>query len=257
MNELEKYYNKFNEEKRLNSRHGIVEFTITTMYIESVINGRKNLKIADIGAGTGKYSAYFADLGHEVTAVEPVKKNLSQIQTKNKNIKCLLGYADKIKMPDNYFDITLLFGPMYHLMSHEEKMKAVCEAKRITKKGGYILVMYLTNEYAFITYAIKEGNLRKCLDSKMIDKDFNTITTIKDLYSYVRIDEIDKIKEESKLKREKIIAVDGPTDYIRQYVNKLSEEDFEVYIEYIKSIAERPELLGASSHILDILVKGE
>ena len=27
MTELEKYYNKFNEEKRLGSRHGQVEFT--------------------------------------------------------------------------------------------------------------------------------------------------------------------------------------------------------------------------------------
>ena len=33
MTELEKYYNKFNEDKRLKSRHGQVEFAVTTHYI--------------------------------------------------------------------------------------------------------------------------------------------------------------------------------------------------------------------------------
>ena len=33
MTELEKYYNKFNEEKRLTSRHGQVEFITSMKYI--------------------------------------------------------------------------------------------------------------------------------------------------------------------------------------------------------------------------------
>ena len=33
MTDLEKYYNKFNEEKRLNSRHGHVEFVVSMKYI--------------------------------------------------------------------------------------------------------------------------------------------------------------------------------------------------------------------------------
>ena len=50
--------------------------------------------------------------------------------------------------------------------------------------------MYLTNEYAFITYAIKEGNLKKVLSENKLDKDFNCVTSPDDLYSYVRIEEI-------------------------------------------------------------------
>ena len=34
MTELEKYYNKFNEDKRLKSRHGIVEYTVSMKYIK-------------------------------------------------------------------------------------------------------------------------------------------------------------------------------------------------------------------------------
>ena len=37
MTELEEYYNKFNEEKRLNSRHGQVEFRVSMKYIHEYL----------------------------------------------------------------------------------------------------------------------------------------------------------------------------------------------------------------------------
>lgn len=256
MNELEKYYNKFNEDKRLLSRHGQVEFFVAMNYIHEVIGNRKGLDIIDIGAGTGRYSVALADEGHNLTALELVNKNVSQIKMKSDKIVAKQGDAINLKkFKDESFDIALLFGPTYHLFSHEDKLKAINEAKRVVRKGGYVLIMYLMNEYAIITYAFKEGNLQSCLKDGKIDKDFQTITTEKDLYSYVRIEEIDRLKNDSEMERVKIIGVDGATDYIRPVINKLSEEDFEIYKKYQLSICERPELLGASSHILDILKK--
>ena len=256
MNELEKYYNKFNEDKRLLSRHGQVEMFVAMHYINEVIADRKGLDIIDIGAGTGRYSVVLAEKGHNVTAVELVNKNVSQIKMKSDKVVAKQGDATNLKkFKDESFDIVLLFGPTYHLISHEEKLQAILEAKRVVKKGGHILIMYLTNEYAVITYAFKEGHLQECLKNGKIDKNFQTVTDKSDLYSYVRIEEINKLKDDADLKRVKIVGVDGATDYIRPVINKLSAEDFEVYKNYQLSIAERPELLGASSHIMDILQK--
>lgn len=255
MNELEKYYNKFNEDKRLLSRHGQVEFFVANHYIDEVIAGRKGLDIIDIGAGTGRYSVMLAEKGHNVTAIELVNKNVSQIKMKSNKVKAKQGDALNLKCRDEAFDVALLFGPTYHLFSHEDKLKAIMQAKRVLKKGGKLLIMYLMNEYAMITYAFKEGNLQDCLKQGKIDENFQTVTDIKDLYSYVRIEEIDKLQKDSEMKRVKIVGVDGATDYIRPVINKLSEEDFEMYKKYQLSIAERPELLGASSHVMDILEK--
>ncbi len=255
MDLLEKYYNKFNEDKRLLSRHGQVEFFVAMEYIKSVIADRENLDIIDIGAGTGRYSLALSEMGHNLTAVELVNKNVSQIKLKSKNIVAKQGNALDLRFKDESFDIALLFGPTYHLFTHEEKLKAINEAKRVLRRNGILLIMYLTNEYAFITYAIKEGNLQKVLKENKLDENFKCVTQADDLYSYVRIEDINRLKDDAGLKRLKIIGVDGATDYIRPFINKLSEEDFEIYKKYQLSICERSELLGASSHIMDILQK--
>lgn len=85
--ELEQYYNKFNEEKRLNSRHGKVEFITSMKYIYEYLGQIENtivieqdegmthdeiraakkhrIKILDVGAGTGRYSVPLAEDGYD------------------------------------------------------------------------------------------------------------------------------------------------------------------------------------------------
>ena len=140
MNEenLIKYYNKFNEDKRLNTKHGNIEFITAIKYIEKYIN--KGDKILDVGAGTGKYSIYFNDKGYDVTAVELVKHNLRVLEKNAPDIKAYQGNALNLKFEDNSFDIVLLFGPMYHLISFEDKLKAINEAKRVLKPNGKIFI---------------------------------------------------------------------------------------------------------------------
>ena len=94
MTELEKYYNKFNEEKRLNSRHGQVEFTTSMKYIHAYLPDDPHAKILDVGAGTGRYSVALAEEGYDVTAVELVKYNLGILKQKNSTVKAYQGNAD-------------------------------------------------------------------------------------------------------------------------------------------------------------------
>lgn len=261
MNELEAYYNKFNEEKRLNSRHGQIEFRTSLKYIHDFIDSsipKDQIKILDIGAGTGKYSVALANEGYDVTAVELVKYNLGILKSKNSSVKAYQGNAMKLKrFEDNQFDVTLLFGPMYHLFGFEDKKKALSEAKRVTKPGGIILVAYCMNEYSVITYAFKERHILECMEEGRLDESFKTISKKEHLYDYVRLEDIAALNDSLNLKREKIITPDGPANYLRPFINQLTEEEFEYFYQYHLSTCERHDLMGAAAHTLDILRKTE
>lgn len=283
MTNIEKYYNKFHEEHRLTTRHGQVEFRTTLYYIEEAIRwlsdaerrietdydwkSVKNradrvglglstspLKIADIGAGTGRYSVELCHRGYDVTAVELVKHNLEILRAKHENIKTWQGDARNLSfLDDKSFDITLLFGPLYHLHGDEEKLKALTEAHRITKKGGIILVAYVMNEYSVISYCFKEHKWSEVAAKGGLSPDFHTICTEEDLYDYVRLEDIDRLNKAAGLERIKIISADGAADYMRRELNEMSEEEFEAFCSFQLAIAERPELVGAGSHCVDIL----
>lgn len=259
MTELEEYYNKFNEEKRLNSRHGQVEFITSMKYIHKYIDTSlppSAFQILDIGAGTGRYSVALAEEGYDVTAVELVKYNLGILKKKNSSVKAMQGNALHLKkLSDNQFDLTLLFGPMYHLFGFADKKKALLEAKRVTKPGGTILVAYCMNEYSVLTYAFKERHALECMAQGRFTEDFHTISAKENLYDYVRLEDIDALNTACALKRIQILSPDGPANYIRPFLNQLSEEEFQLFLQYHLATCERQDLIGAGAHTLDILRK--
>lgn len=258
MTELEQYYNKFNEEKRLSSRHGQVEYITTMKYIHKYLEDMPQAAILDIGAGTGRYSVALAQEGYDVTAVELVKYNLGILKSKNSSVKAYQGNALNLKrFADESFDMTLLFGPMYHLYTEADKLKALTEAKRVTKKNGVIMVAYCMNEYCVLTYAFKEGHIRECLQNDRLTEDFHSSAEAKDLYDYVRIEDIDALNEAAGLKRIQIISPDGPANYMRPVLNAMDEETFSLFIQYHLATCERADLIGAGAHTVDILRKVE
>ena len=215
-----------------------------------------DIKIMDIGAGTGAYCIPLADEGYTVSAVEMVKHNLGILKKKTKLVNARQGNACNMKKyADDTFDVTLLFGPMYHLFSNEDKIKALSEAKRITKPGGVIFVAYVMNEYGVITYCFKERHIREIMENHRLTEDFHTVSQVENLYDYVRIEDINKLNQQCGLKRKMIISPDGAADYMRQYLNKLDEEEFQYFLDYQLSICERQDLIGAGAHTVDILIK--
>ena len=255
--ELEAYYNKFCEEKRLTRRHGNVEFITSMRYIHKYLKElSQDAKILDIGAGTGRYSVALANEGYDVTAVELVKYNLGILKQKNSSVKAYQGNALNLKrFAENTFYMTLLFGPMYHLYTFEDKVKALSEAKRVTKSGGIILVAYCMNEYSIVLHGFKDGYIKESIKDGKVNENFRVAPKPEDLYDYVRLEDINSYNDAVDLERIQIIAADGPANYMRQTLNAMDEETYELFIRYHLSTCERPELLGASAHTLDILRK--
>ena len=259
MDYLESYYNSYDEEGRLLSRHGSVEYITTQKYIHGALGGNKQKRILEVGAGTGRYSVALAKEGYSVVALELIERNLSILKSKltgDEQLQALQGNAlDLSRFADDSFDLTLVLGPMYHLYTKDEKLRALSEAVRVTKSGGFIMVAYCMNEPTVINYVFGQNKLWETLDADMLTKDWHCISEPKDVFELVRIEDIAELDGAVDVKRMKLIAADGATNYMRALIDGMDEATFSKWVEYHLSICERQDLIGASHHTLDILQK--
>ena len=139
---IEVFYNKASEETRLDKGMGVFEFERIKSLIEKYISTSPS-KIIDIGGGTGKYSEWLAKKGHQVHLVEPVSKHIKIAQNRANKLKnkfsVQLGESRKLEFSNNFADLIILHGPLYHLQKKEDRDLTICEAKRVLKNGGIIL----------------------------------------------------------------------------------------------------------------------
>ncbi len=257
---LTNYYLTHNEDSRLRSRHGEVEFLTTTYYVEKYL--KEGDKIIEIGAGSGRYSHYFAEKGYSVDAIELMDCNIEAFKANTKpfeNVTISKGDATELKdVESEKYDITLLLGPMYHLYTEKEQLAALSEALRVTKKGGIIFAAYCNNDSTVYSFGFLNGGFANPSEEqlKLIDFDtFKLSSTPKEVFALHRREDIDALMSNFSIERLHYVASDMFTRFIKDAVDKMDDKTFELYMKYHLYICERGDMVGITSHMLDIFRK--
>ena len=255
---LTDFYSNYDEDGRLRSRHGMVEFLTTMRYIEKYL--KPGMRILEIGAGTGRYSHALAQKGYAVDAVELVQHNIEvfkQNTQPGENITVRQGNAMDLRMlHSETYDVTLLLGPMYHLYTVEDQKKALAEAIRVTKSGGTLFVAYCGNDATMVQFCFGRGMLLEEKYKKLVDPvTFKASSDPAELFQLYRREDIDALLADFPVERLHFVGSDMATNYMRATVDEMEDELFELYLRYHFSICERADLVGASHHFLDVIQK--
>ena len=254
------FYNSYDEDSRLVSKHGTIEFLTTMHYVEKYI--RPGSRVLEIGAGTGRYSHSLARRGYDVDAVELVEHNI-EIFRKNtlptEKITITQGNSlDLSAFRDNQYDITLLLGPLYHLYNKTDKRQALSEAIRVTKQGGVIFAAYVISDGCLIDEGFHRNNINvsEYIKNGLIDSEtFSAKSAPKDLFELVRKEDIDDLMSVFSTARLHYVAADGCALFMREAIDKMDDNTLQLYLKYHFSTCERQDLLGITSHAIDIFRK--
>jgi len=251
------FYDDIDEDSRLNrSRHGQLEYATTMNYAHRY--AKPGAKILEIGAGTGRYSISLAKEGYNVTAVELVESNLEVLRQNSRDMENIVSYqGDALNLErfeSDQFDITLLFGPMYHLYDKEDVHKAIDEAIRVTKSDGIILIAFLS-VYAIMYDNYLNGNLAAGLEENF-DSGYGVKHFEEQLFTGYDVVEFEQLFETHKVRHLSTVAADGILELSEGRSDfKMTDEEFKLFVKYHLATCEKRELLGCSSHLLYICQK--
>ena len=251
------FYASINEDERLISQSGAVEFRVTTAYVDRYL--RPGDRIMEIGCGTGRYSLRYARQGFRVTALDLLETNLAVLRDHARpgdSIEIAQGNAlDLSRWADETFDATLLLGPMYHLFTEADKLTALREALRVTKRGGLLFAAYCQFDAAMIQAIFSGKKLYDhVVEGGLLDKRaWLPISNPAGIFELYRREDVDRLDAALDAERLHYVGTDMFTHYRRDDIDALNPRLYEKYIAYTMSICENQNLVGASNHTLDVL----
>lgn len=100
----------------------------------------KDKNVLDIGCGDGLRTKGIAAAAKRVVAIDPDAKVIAQATKKNgaKNIEYRRADAQKLPFKDGMFDV-VIFTMSFHHVPTKDMLKALDEALRVTKRGGFLV----------------------------------------------------------------------------------------------------------------------
>ncbi len=252
------FYENYDEDNRLRSRHGQVEYRTTMHFVRKYL--KPGMRVLEIGAATGRYSHALARQGFRVDAVELVEKNILEFRENTQSgedITIRQGDArDLSAFPDNTYDVTLLLGPMYHLFTLEDKLRALGEAIRVTKQGGVVFAAYCGNDATILQFAFLRGMYADPRYQALIDPvTFKAASDPVELFELHRKEEIEALRSHFSVTPLHYVATDGFANYMRQPIAEMEEQVYQAYLRYHLATCERQDMVGYSNHLLDIFRK--
>jgi ubiquinone/menaquinone biosynthesis C-methylase UbiE len=154
---IRRYYGSvFAEGERLTVRSaaGQVEAARTRALVEARIAPAS--RVLDVGGGTGVHAVWLAAAGHDVTLVDPVPEHVAAAAAHGA-FAAEPGDARDLRFPDASADVVLLLGPLYHLRSRADRLRALTEAHRVLRPGGHLLAAGISRTIAVLDTVLAAG----------------------------------------------------------------------------------------------------
>jgi SAM-dependent methyltransferase len=161
------------------------------------------LRIADFGAGTGRLSLPLTDLGHDVSAIEPSKAMLEQLQAKDHagRIRTYHASLSTYDGPGQHDLALAVFTVIAYILTPEELTASFANAARALSPEGCLLID-VPRRILFNSSKVQKRGLTR---------DITFTPVVGNLFTYAEITSLE--------------TPDGPFDYADQFTLRYWTQD--------------------------------
>jgi ubiquinone/menaquinone biosynthesis C-methylase UbiE len=264
--DVEAFYDRSapKEWERLEKRR--TEFGVTLKALEAFLPGPP-CAILDVGGGPGRYAIELTRQGYDVTLLEISEESLKLAGEKAREAQVsLAGFIhatalDLGELGSASFDAVLLLGPLYHLLSHAERVQAIQEAMRVLRPGSRLFAAFITR-FAPFRYAANgepawlarnPDYARQLLETGVHDQPPPTFTQA----YYAHPEEVVPLMEGQGLRTLGLVGCEGVVAGYDAKVNELMGEAWQAWVDLNYELGQEPSLYGASDHLLYVGEKSD
>ena len=261
------YYQRFAEESRLASGAFRLEFERTKELLSRVLPPAP-ARIVDVGGAAGAYSTWLSAQGYEVHLVDASARLVAEARTRNATSAtpiASLSVADARSLPqsDDFADVVLVMGPLYHLPAAADRAQALREASRVLKASGCLAVAAISR-YA----SALDGLARKLVDPAFVrirDRDLRdgqhrNDTGRVDYFTtayFHRPEDLHRELEEAGFIQVRVFGIEGPGWMVADFDDRWDDPALHEDIMAIaRALESEPAIVGASAHLLGTGTKG-
>ena len=162
-------------------------------------------------------------------------------------------------MAEDSFDVVLVFGPMYHLTTVEDRQQALREAVRAVRPGGLIAVAAI-NRFASLFDGLARGFLFDRTSGRSSSKTWPRTTSQPDnrphWFTTAYLHEPEQLRgelEQGDLDVVELVGLEGLAGWLSNLDEEWETDDGRESILYAaRTVESTPSLLGLSAHLLAI-----
>jgi SAM-dependent methyltransferase len=258
--ELQGHYVRGEERDRLDTPFGQVEYARTCEILARALPPAP-AAVADIGGGPGRYALWLAGRGYTVHHRDLVELHVEQVTrgaaAAGLELDSRMGDARHLDLEDGSVDAALLLGPIYHLPTREDRVRALAEAARIVRPGGPVFAVAISR-WAPRLHGEVAGRLGEEHPSiheavELVERTGRLMPLFEGSFSGYchRPDELRDEILAAGLELVDLVGVEGIAFALSDLEERMAEPALrEIVLAAARALERIPELLGLSPHLL-------
>jgi S-adenosylmethionine-dependent methyltransferase len=236
------------------------EFAVTLRAMEEFLPTAP-CSILDIGGGPGRYAIELTQRGYYVSILDISSQSLQFAKDKAHELGVSLNTIihanalDLTGVASASFDAVLLMGPLYHLLSKEDRVQAVQEAMRVLKLNGRLIASFITRFAPFRNAASVEPDW--LVDHwqyalRMLETGLHEEPTQFAKAYFIHPDDVIPLMEGCGLQTLRLMGCEGVAAGHEEKINEFDGNAWQAWVELNYRLGQESSLYGASDHLLYI-----